>query len=71
MQGWQGSAKKPGDSPFVPVSQNMGTVVYGDCDDLDAFVKLAREYIYEGNTKTNICAHNAKASLTSCRLCYK
>ncbi|KAF9807356.1 hypothetical protein IEO21_08250 [Rhodonia placenta] len=54
MQGWQGSAKKPGDSPFVPVSQNMGTVVYGDCDDLDAFVKLAREYIYEGNTKTNI-----------------
>lgn len=63
MQGWQGSAKKPGDSPFVPVSQNMGTVVYGDCDDLDAFVKLAREYIYEGNTKTNICAHNAKASM--------
>ncbi|KAH9910400.1 uncharacterized protein BXZ73DRAFT_93801 [Epithele typhae] len=51
--------KTLGDPRYRPTTQNVGAFVHdGAAEDLDTIAKLARGYVYTGESKSAICAHN-------------
>ncbi|KIY43394.1 hypothetical protein FISHEDRAFT_52780 [Fistulina hepatica ATCC 64428] len=59
----QTTHKALGDPKFLPRSQDVGTFTGEDeSNHLETFAKLAREYVFEGDEKAIICAHNANAA---------
>ncbi|KAI0644296.1 hypothetical protein C8Q79DRAFT_139375 [Trametes meyenii] len=55
-----------GDAPYRPTTQNVGAfALNGAADDLDTVEKLARGYVYQGQEKQQICAHNAEVALNA------
>ncbi|KAG7089936.1 hypothetical protein E1B28_011566 [Marasmius oreades] len=56
--------KSLGDSPFIPVSQNVGSFQTAELmNDTAVFTKLAEEYVLEGEDRRDICAVNAQAAI--------
>jgi WD repeat-containing protein 24 len=57
--------KRLGDPPTSPAvaSQNMGTfALEGTASEIEAFVKLARGYVFGGLDRRAVCAANADVS---------
>jgi hypothetical protein len=55
--------KRIGDPPALPTSQNFGIYTReSSVRDTEAFIKLARGYVFEGADRTSICAANAQVS---------
>ncbi|KAA1475838.1 hypothetical protein DENSPDRAFT_449486 [Dentipellis sp. KUC8613] len=57
----KGKVKGLGDGPFKPTSQHVGTFAYEQTpEDMDAFVIMARGYVYEGADRHSMCGSNAE-----------
>ncbi|KAH9931931.1 uncharacterized protein B0H18DRAFT_1083425 [Fomitopsis serialis] len=56
-------SKTLGDPPLIPAAQTCGTIAFDGMENLEAFVQLAQNCIYEGRDRRSVCAHNAKVSL--------
>lgn len=66
-QEWHGITKALGDPSFTQAGQTYGNIAFDTPDDVEVFVQLAQNYIYEGCDKRDICAHNAKVMSTRSR----
>ena len=51
-----------GDARYVPASQDMGTLIKAEADDLEAFKKLAQGYTLEGHDRPTICIKNSQVN---------
>ena len=57
----KGKVKALGDKSYQPSSQTVGLLSGIDLvEDIEVFVKLAEGYVFEGNDRPSICAHNAE-----------
>ncbi|KIM74206.1 hypothetical protein PILCRDRAFT_711720 [Piloderma croceum F 1598] len=55
--------KHLGDPPAIPASQNFGTFVReSSTRDFEAFVKLARGYVFQGTDRKTVCTINAETA---------
>lgn len=53
-------SKALGDPPVQITTQSMATYAHDfSASDLDAFVTLAKRYIFEGCDRSDICAYNS------------
>ncbi|KAG6873052.1 hypothetical protein C0995_003532 [Termitomyces sp. Mi166 len=59
--------KALGDSCYVPVSQDLGTFNPELANDVEAFNRLARSYIFHGEDRPTICAVNARVAFQARR----
>ena len=57
------AAKSLGDQSYRPTTQTVGAFTHDGADeDMEVIEKLARGYIYVGEDKQAICAHNAQVA---------
>ena len=53
-------SKALGDPPALITTQSMATYAHDfSASDLDAFMTLAKRYIFEGRDRSDICAYNS------------
>jgi len=56
----QKASKALGDPPALITTQSMATYAHDfSASDLDAFMALAKRYIFEGRERSDICAYNS------------
>jgi len=55
--------KHLGDPPMIPASQNFGAFIReSSTQDLEAFIELARGYVFQGTDQKTVCTINAEVS---------
>jgi len=55
--------KHLGDPPMIPASQNFGMFVReSSTRDFEAFIELARGYVFKGADRKTVCTINAEVS---------